>query len=125
MAQHPTHKSKPAASWFLRFLSWREKHVSERAFVIFLALIVGILSGFAAMLLRFLIHRIASALTADIDTQSGNWLYILLPAVGVVITYLYVRYMVHDNISHGVTRVLAAISTNKSRLKGTICTPRS
>lgn len=117
MAQHPTHKSKPAASWFLRFLSWREKHVSERAFVIFLALIVGILSGFAAMLLRFLIHRIASALTADIDTQSGNWLYILLPAVGVVITYLYVRYMVHDNISHGVTRVLAAISTNKSRLK--------
>ena len=95
MAQHPTHKSKPAASWFLRFLSWREKHVSERAFVIFLALIVGILSGFAAMLLRFLIHRIASALTADIDTQSGNWLYILLPAVGVVITYLYAVSYTH------------------------------
>ena len=102
---------------FMRFLVWREHHISERTFLIFLALLVGIFGGIAAQLLKFLIHRIQHILTATIDIDSGNWLYILLPTLGVVITGLYVRYFVKDNISHGVTRVLWAISQNKSRLK--------
>ena len=42
--------------------------------------------------------------------ESGNYLYILLPAAGVLLSALYVRFVVRDNISHGVTRVLYAIS---------------
>lgn len=102
---------------FMRFLVWREHHISERTFLIFLALLVGVFGGLAAQLLKFLIHTISGALTAHIDIHSGNYLYILLPTLGVVITALYVRFMVKDNISHGVTRVLWAISQNKSRLK--------
>lgn len=102
---------------FMRFLVWREHHISERTFLIFLALLVGVFGGLAAQLLKFLIHTISSALTSHIDLHSGNYLYILLPTLGVVITALYVRYVVKDNISHGVTRVLWAISQNKSRLK--------
>ncbi|MDE6120612.1 MAG: chloride channel protein, partial [Muribaculaceae bacterium] len=102
---------------FFRFLIWRERHVSERKFVILLALLVGIFSGIAALILKFLIHSISGALTSHVNLQSGNYLYILLPAAGVIITALYVRYVVRDNISHGVTRVLYAISQNKSRLK--------
>ncbi|MDE5642643.1 MAG: chloride channel protein, partial [Muribaculaceae bacterium] len=102
---------------FMRFLMWREKHVKERTFIIFLALLVGVLGGFAAMLLKTAIHFISRAATSTINVTGGNWLYILLPAVGVVITAMYVRYAVRHNISHGVTRVLYAISQNKSRLK--------
>ena len=102
---------------FMRFLVWREHHISERTFLIFLALLVGVFGGLAAQLLKFLIHTISGALTSRIDLHSGNYLYILLPTLGVVITALYVRYVVKDNISHGVTRVLWAISQNKSRLK--------
>lgn len=102
---------------FMRFLVWREHHISERTFLIFLALLVGVFGGLAAQLLKFLIHTISGALTVHIDIHSGNYLYILLPTLGVVITALYVRFMVKDNISHGVTRVLWAISQNKSRLK--------
>jgi len=102
---------------FMRFLVWREHHISERTFLIFLALLVGVFGGLAAQLLKFLIHTISGALTSRIDIHSGNYLYILLPTLGVVITALYVRYVVKDNISHGVTRVLWAISQNKSRLK--------
>lgn len=116
MTQRYIHKSR-ANEAFMRFLHWRERHIGERTFVIFLALIVGVLGGLAAQLLKFLIHTISSALTAHIDLSGGNYLYILLPAAGVIITVLYVRYMVRDNISHGVTRVLWAISQNKSRLK--------
>ncbi len=101
----------------MRFLVWREHHIGERSFVIFLALLVGVFAGLAAQLLKYLIHTISGLLTSHIHLYSANYLYILLPTLGVVITALYVRYVVKDNISHGVTRVLWAISQNKSRLK--------
>jgi len=101
----------------MRFLQWREHHIGERTFLVFLALLVGVLGGLAAQLLKFLIHTISGAVTQHVNLDAGNYLYILLPTLGVVITALYVRYVVKDNISHGVTRVLWAISQNKSRLK--------
>lgn len=101
----------------MRFLQWRERHISERTFVIFLALFVGIFAGLAAQVLKYLIHTISHLLTSHVDLHNGNYLYILLPTLGVVITALYVRFVVKDNISHGVTRVLWSISQNKSRLK--------
>lgn len=101
----------------MRFLQWREQHIGERTFVVFLALLVGVFAGLAAQLLKYLVHTISGALTQHVDLHAGNYLYILLPTLGVVITALFVRYVVKDNISHGVTRVLWAISQNKSRLK--------
>lgn len=103
--------------WFMTLVTWRERHVNERTFVIFLALLVGILCGFAAMVLKWLIHVISGFLTAGVNINEGNYIFILFPAVGVILSALYVRYVVRDNISHGVTRVLAAIASNKSRLK--------
>lgn len=101
----------------MKFLQWREDHIKERTFVLILALFVGIFGGLAAMLLKFLIHVISSTVTSRIDISAGNYLYILLPATGVILAALYVRYVVRDDISHGVTRVLYSISQNKSRLK--------
>lgn len=102
---------------FMRFLIWREHHIKEKNFVLLLAFAVGILGGLAALVLKFLIHSISGLLTGHVNIASGNYLYILLPAAGVIISALYVRYIVRDDISHGVTRVLYAISQNKSRLK--------
>ena len=103
--------------FMLSVLIWREKHISERSFVIVLALIVGILCGFAALTLKWLIHTISTALSSHIAINGGNYLYLLFPAIGIVLTMLYVRFVVKHNISHGVTRVLYSISQNKSRLK--------
>lgn len=102
---------------FLRFILWREKHVKERTFILFVAFLVGIFGGLAAIVLKFAIHLISTALTSRVNISAGNYVYIILPSIGVVLTALYVRYIVKDNISHGVTRVLYAISQNKSRLK--------
>ena len=103
---------------FMRLLVWREKHISEKNFVVFLALLVGTLGGFAALLLKELIHLISHGLTSGMSATSGNILFIIYPAVGVLITLLFVRYLVRDNISHGVTRVLYASSA-------TTCSRRS
>lgn len=102
---------------FLKILLWRERHISEKAFVVILALLVGTLGGFAALLLKWLIHIIQQTLTSHLAINEGNYMFFVYPCVGVLITMLFVKYVVRDNISHGVTRVLYAISQNKSRLK--------
>lgn len=96
---------------------WREKYVSDRAFVAFLAIVVGGVAGLAAVLLKFLIASISGFLTAHMLVSQGNVLYLVFPVVGIMLAGLYVYYIVRDNISHGVTRVLYAIALKKSRLK--------
>jgi CIC family chloride channel protein len=101
----------------LRFLIWRERHIEEKPFVLILAFFVGLFCGFAALLLKFLIHSISGFLTDHAAINEGNYIYLIFPFIGIILSSLYVRYVVRDNISHGVTRVLYAISQNKSRLK--------
>ena len=101
----------------MKMIQWRENHINEKTFLLILAFVIGILSGFAALLLKFLIHSIASLLSSHITIAGANYLYLVYPILGILIVGLYVRFVVKDNISHGVTRVLYSISQNKSRLK--------
>ncbi len=98
-------------------VAWRQRHISEKNFVIMLALLVGILGGFAALLLKSMIHFIQWLLMAHLDLTGANYMLIVYPVLGIMLTSIYLKYCVRDNISHGVTRVLYAISQNKSRLK--------
>lgn len=111
------HIPRALHNFFMSIVLWREKHIQEKSFVVVLSLIVGVLGGFAALVLKGLIHVISQFLTSYLSTTHGNWLFFIYPAVGILITVLFVRYVVRDNISHGVTKVLYAISQNKSRLK--------
>ncbi|MBR2235643.1 MAG: chloride channel protein [Prevotella sp.] len=97
--------------------TWRSVHVSDRMFVLFLAFVVGLLSAVAAYVLHWLINIIVAGLTGGFDATSFNLLYLVYPVVGILLTMLFVRYVVKDNISHGITRILYAISQNRSRLK--------
>lgn len=115
-AKRPTFAER-LHGWLLRVVVWREKHIKERPFVVFLALVVGTLGGFSALLLKWMIASISKLLSTQLVINGGNLLYFIYPAVGILITVLFVRLVVRDNISHGVTRVLYAISQNKSRLK--------
>ena len=113
----PGRLQAPVHSWWMKMLAWREKHIKEKSLVIMLSLVVGILAGLAAMVLKWLIHYISSSLTGFVTVETGNYLYIIYPVIGILLAMWYVRYVVKDNISHGVTRVLYSISQNKSRLK--------
>lgn len=105
----------------MRVVAWRERHIKESQFIYLLALVVGVVCGFAAQLLKFLIHAISGFLKAHISDTSANFTYLIYPVVGILVVTLFVRYVVKDNISHGVTRVLYAISQRKSRLKKKNC----
>ena len=105
-----------SATWS-QIVSWRERHIREKTFIIILALLIGVFGGLAALLLKSLIHLIQHLLTVHLSLTGGNYMLIIYPVLGILLAGLYVRYCVRDNISHGVTRVLWAISQNKSRLK--------
>ena len=106
---------------FQRLLEWREKHISERSFILFLALAVGFFCAVAAFLLHWIIGQIAMLLTSSFNEKTANWLYLVYPVVGIYLTALFVKYVVKDNISHGITRILYAISSKRSRLRGHNC----
>lgn len=114
-------EESPVESPLARCLSalrkWREQHIKEKTFVVVLALVVGAVSGLAAVLLKFLIGFIAGLLTKHVHIAGGNYEYLVFPVAGILIAGLYVRYVIRDDIYHGVTRVLYAIAQRKSRLK--------
>lgn len=103
--------------WYLRMLLWREKNIKEKNFVLILAFVVGIAGALAALLLKEMIHLIQYFLTERFSIDEANYLYLVYPVIGIFLSGLYVRYVVKDNISHGVTKVLYAISQRKSRMK--------
>ena len=89
--------------------------------MIILALLVGFFAAVAAFVLHWIINQIVTLLTSSFAAERANWLYLVYPVVGIYLTSLFVRYIVKDNISHGITRILYAISSNRSRLKSHNC----
>lgn len=104
-----------------RFIEWRAKNISDKQFILILAFFVGMFAAIAAFVLHWLIHEIQHLLTSEFSIKSFNVLYLVLPVVGIWLTSMFVKYVVRDNISHGITRILYAISTKQSRLKAHNC----
>ena len=104
-------------SLFQRLLLWREKKIKDKHFILILSFAVGIITALAASLLKFLIEYIKHFLTENFDSTGVNWLYLVYPVVGIFLTGLFIRNVVRDDISHGVTKILYAISRRQSRIK--------
>ena len=93
------------------------KKMSERDAMMILALFVGISCGFAAVILKTSIEYIHHGLTSWFDGEAYNFLYLLYPGIGMLLAMLFVRYVIKDNIGHGVTKVLQAVSKNESKIR--------
>jgi len=91
--------------------------IGQVKLVYFLSLVVGLLSALAAALLKYSIHYTHKILTEGITAESGKYLYLAYPMIGMFMTFLFVRYIVKDNIGHGISRILFSISRRKSHLK--------
>ena len=104
-----------------RAVRWSNAHLARRQMTLILSFFIGLLASVAAYTLHWIISEIQYLLTAGFSYTSYNWLYLVLPVVGIYLTSLFVKYVVKDNISHGITRVLYAISTKQSHLKGHNC----
>ncbi len=100
-----------------KLLIWRIKHINQRQFILILSLIVGILSGLAAVILKNTIHFVHNILTEGFSVDSKNLLYLVYPMLGILITLLLVKYVIKDNLGHGVSKILYSISKLGGKMK--------
>lgn len=100
-----------------RLYIWSRRSIKEKQFILLLALIVGVLTAFAGLFLKWLIAQIQFMLTHQFSISSSNWLYLLYPVIGIFLTSVFIRRIVRDDISHGVTKILFAIARKQSNIK--------
>lgn len=100
-----------------RLVSWRLSNLSERNFIYIVSLLVGLVSGISALILKKLIHFVEVQLTGWFEATTFSYLYLAYPVLGISLTWLFVRYIVKDDIGHGVSKILFAISRKSGRIK--------
>ena len=100
---------------YLEFLRLTRR-LSNQQIMMLLAVVVGVLAGLGAYLFEMLLHGIKSGLIRWFPVDSAHILFLIYPAVGIILATLFVKYIVRDNISEGVTRVLYAMSRRNSRI---------
>lgn len=103
--------------WFLGLT----KRLSNSQVMALLAVIVGILAGLGTCVFEVLLYGIKAGLTRWFPVEQSQFLFLLYPVVGIILATLFVKYLVKDNISEGVTRVLYAMSRKGSHLAGHNC----
>ena len=111
------HNREKIYQWFLGIT----KRLTERQILLILAVVVGALAGVATYLFEVLLHIIKSGLVNWFDVDTYHFLYLVYPVIGIVLATLFVKFIVRDNISEGVTRVLYAMSSKGSRIAGHNC----
>ncbi|MCX6241836.1 MAG: chloride channel protein [Bacteroidetes bacterium] len=102
---------------FDRIYLYQYKTLKPRQFVLVLSFVVGILSGLAGVVLKNTLYFTNFFLTNGFTFKAVNFLYLLYPLCGLILTYFFVKYIVKDNISHGISKVLYGISKNQSLIK--------
>jgi len=99
---------------YFNLLLWRVKHISDKNFVIILGGVIGIVAGFAAVILKSTVHFIQGFLTGGFAVEYANILHFIYPLIGLVLTVLIVKYLFKETFGHGITSILYAISKNSS-----------
>ncbi len=121
-AREPTHRRmKRAAVIFLHFwdkvLAWRRIHITDKQIIIFLAILVGIGCATAATILKGIIEFLHEEVDQFFHPQELSYIYLAAPITGIFLASCFVRYIIKDDISHGVTKIMYAISQNKAVIK--------
>ena len=102
---------------YSRLMVWSKRGIKENQLMLLLALIVGVLTAFAGLLLKWLIAQIQYLLTHQFSISTSNVLYLVYPVIGIFLTSVFIRRIVRDDISHGVTKILFAIARKQSFIK--------
>jgi CIC family chloride channel protein len=96
--------------YFVKFLIWRARKIPDTSFVLFLSVIIGFASGIAAALLKYVVISIKDELLSYYGETDHILLFIFLPLLGILLTVLFLKYIVKDDVGHGVPRILYVIS---------------
>jgi CIC family chloride channel protein len=96
-----------------KFLIWKYKYVSNQQFIFIVSIIIGLLSGLAAVTLKNFTHLIQTGLESGFIHNYHDAFYFIFPIIGFLITLLIIKYVIKHKVSHGIPSTLHAISKKK------------
>ena len=82
-----------------------------------LSVVIGVLGGLGAVIIKNLVHLIQNLLTNSFALDYQNYLYFAYPTIGILIAVLFIKYIVKQHVGHGIPSVLFAISKTKGIIK--------
>lgn len=110
-------KGKKRYNLLVRLLRWRIRNISNRNFVLIVAVIIGLLSGLAAVIMKNAVYHIRTFLTHGFSAEMHNYWFFVYPAVGIALVVLLVHYVLKVRIGMGIPVILHAISGTKGAVK--------
>lgn len=117
MSADTTQKTSSGTTIVERLTQWRAKHFRDIVFAYILAITIGICAGFCAFLLKWMIGKVTGWLTHGTDTASDRWIYFVIPVAGIVLTGIFVRYVVKTDITHGVSKLIVNLKRQIYKIK--------
>jgi CIC family chloride channel protein len=95
---------------FIKFLQWRIRNIPDTFFLIILSIGIGLVSGLAAFVLKKTVYGIEDTLFSNFNPSDQIYIFLIFPIIGIVLTVFFLRYIIRDDVGHGVPRILYAIS---------------
>lgn len=103
-------------SLLVKFLNWRARNISNRHFIMILSVLVGLISGFAAVIIKNSVHFIQGLLENGVLDSQSQYLYVVLPAIGFLLVFLFIKFVTKTPVRHGIPNVLYSISKNNGKM---------
>lgn len=100
------------------FLRWRKRNIGDRTFVLILSVIIGVSAGMGAVIIKSLVRYIQRLLALGFNLEHYNIFYLILPVLGILATLIFTRYLLRQEVGHGIPGVLFAISRTSGHIKG-------
>lgn len=104
-----------------RIADWREAHVPDTPFLFIMSVVSGLAIGVAAFILKWTIGTTARLVSHGMKIADGNWILLVVPVAGIVLTGIVVRYVFRTDITHGVSKIMTDLKTGVYKLKAMIC----
>ncbi len=101
--------------WIDQFTTWRTNHLTDRQFMLILSVPAGFMAGAAAVIIKKLAHGIRD-LVINAQFNYSHFLYFICPAIGILLTILFCKYILKKDVGHGIPGILYAISKNKGKV---------
>ncbi len=99
------------------FLKWRLRHISNRQFMMFLSILVGIASGLGAVAIKNSVHFISGLVQSVINYDGPTYIFLISPIIGILLTVLFIKYVLKRPVRHGIPNVLYALSKREGRIR--------
>lgn len=96
-----------------KFYEWRNRLLPGKVFLFIMSIVIGILAGLAAVLMKTSVHLVQGLISNFFQQRYNKHALIFIPIIGLLLSTLYVQIFRKGNLSRGIGNVLVEITKKK------------